>query len=70
MGNREPDRTAALAVDVVAPVNAKEGPTVALESAGELATRDLLHTTISRILCFESGRGASMSTARQASTAS
>ncbi len=68
--NREPYRTTQIAVDVMAPVDTKEIPSVALDDLGKLVARKLFQTIISTTRSFPVAFGALTSTERQPSTAS
>ena len=68
--NRESHRTTRFAVDVMAPVDAQEIPSVTFDKLGELLARELFHTMISITLSFPVAFGALTSTERQPSTAS
>jgi len=68
--NREPHRTARIAVDVMAAVDAKEIPSVTLDDLCELLARKLFQTMISTTRSFRVFFGALTSTERQPSTAS
>src|SRR6267142_772204 len=68
--NRQPDDTAALAVDMVATVDTKQYPTASLDHPGEVATGHGFHAGNSSIRSVPPGSGGATSMERHTSIAS
>jgi hypothetical protein len=68
--HREPYDAPGFPINMMAALDAKECPAVALEDAGELLAGNRFHTTISSTLSLSDRLGSSTSTDRHPSTAS